>query len=239
MTKLIKYSHKGAKNGEITLPKEWQTKLSNMLLAQAIFVYEDRQHPGLSKSKSRGFINKTTKKIYKQKGTGNARHGAKSAPIFVGGGTAHGPKGLKRVLYLSKTLRSRAREAAIAYKINAEKVFLVDGIENFKKTSEVQTFANSFAKDRGLDLKRTRMLFALSDKNANHYKAIKNLDNVEVTAYNHLNAYNIYKSGVLLVDSEALDGVKETTKKEVVKKVTVKKEVKKVSTKKAVKKEAK
>jgi len=79
-----------------SLPKGFDLKKAEKLLVQIVRVFEDRTHFGLNKVKTRSEVNKTRKKLYKQKGTGGARHGAKSAHIFVGGGVAHGPKGEKR-----------------------------------------------------------------------------------------------------------------------------------------------
>src|SRR3989344_5966768 len=98
MLKVNLYDSAGKKKEGLSLPKEFEVKPNFRLLAQAYHVYEDRTHLGLAKAKTRGEVRISTKKIYKQKGTGGARHGAKSAPIFVGGGVAHGPKGIKRKL---------------------------------------------------------------------------------------------------------------------------------------------
>ena len=77
----------------ITLPKEiFDAKINNPLMAQAVRVYLANQRRGTLKTKSRGEVAISTRKIYRQKGTGRARHGAASAPIFVGGGIAFGPK---------------------------------------------------------------------------------------------------------------------------------------------------
>jgi len=103
MTKVNLYKLSGATE-KTEFPKKYQGNIEPSLLAQAVRVYEDRMHPGLSKVKTRSEVAKSTRKIYKQTGTGGARHGAKSAPIFVGGGVAHGPKGVKRLLSLSKKL---------------------------------------------------------------------------------------------------------------------------------------
>ena len=73
-------------------------KANSTLLAQAIRVYGSNSHQKTSKVKTRGEVDGSTRKIYRQKGTGNARHGAKYAPIFVGGGIAHGPTGILKLL---------------------------------------------------------------------------------------------------------------------------------------------
>lgn len=76
-------------------PRLFNRPASESLIAQVLHVYRDHTHQQTSKVKTRGEVNRTTKKVYKQKGTGNARHGARSAPIYVGGGVAHGPTGIR------------------------------------------------------------------------------------------------------------------------------------------------
>ena len=68
----------------MNLPKEFDQKLNMPLLAQAVHVYEERSHVGLRNTKTRSEVNRTTKKIYKQKGTGGARHGSRRANLYVG-----------------------------------------------------------------------------------------------------------------------------------------------------------
>jgi len=98
----IQNYNKGAKAGGVILPKEFGIKVNPLLLAQAIYVYEDRAHVGLRKTKTRSEVERTTKKVYRQKGTGGARHGSRRAPIFVGGGVALGPRPLKREVLLNQ-----------------------------------------------------------------------------------------------------------------------------------------
>jgi large subunit ribosomal protein L4 len=109
MLKVDLYSFEGKKKENATLPKEYDVKPNLILLSQAIHVFESREHLGLARTKTRSEVAISTKKIYRQKGTGGARHGAKSAPIFVGGGTAHGPKGVKRILRLSESQKLSSR----------------------------------------------------------------------------------------------------------------------------------
>ena len=92
------FSVKGVKTGEESLPKEFSQKVNLALLAQAVHVFEERGHVGLRKTKTRSEINRTTKKIYKQKGTGGARHGSRRANLYVGGGVALGPRPIRRIL---------------------------------------------------------------------------------------------------------------------------------------------
>src|SRR3972149_8149295 len=134
--KVSVYSAKGVKTGQMTLPKEFGEKPNMALLAQAIRVYEDGGHTGLSKTKTRAEVNRTTKKLYKQKGTGGARHGSRRAPIFVGGGVAHGPRPIKRVLTLPLKLRKLARAIAYTVKAKENEMVVVKDLGKLEKTKE-------------------------------------------------------------------------------------------------------
>lgn len=133
MIKLNVYSQNGTKKTSINMPKDLIEKENRTLLAQAIRVYESGKHPGLSKVKTRGEVRASKRKIYRQKGTGQARHGAKSAPIFVGGGKAHGPKGVKRVLSLPRKMRQKALKIALSMKAGEKRLVVIDGVGSLKK----------------------------------------------------------------------------------------------------------
>src|SRR3989344_3368471 len=121
------YTLKGLTKTDVSLPKEYVKTNAVSLLAQAVRVFEDRTHFGLSRVKTRSEVNISKKKIYKQKGTGGARHGAKSAHIFVGGGVVHGPTGMKRDLVLPLNMKKKALRIALSNKFASGKAVLVEG----------------------------------------------------------------------------------------------------------------
>jgi large subunit ribosomal protein L4 len=147
MLKVNVYSIKGTKLSDYTLPKNFQLDVNLDLLAQAKRVYEDGAHPGLRKAKTRSEVIRTKKKVYKQKGTGGARHGSKNAPIFVGGGVAHGPRPLRRVLELPKKMKEVALNMAVALKAKNGEVVLVDGVKKIGKTNEAASFLSKVSKE--------------------------------------------------------------------------------------------
>ena len=153
MLKAKTYSLKGSKLEDTTLPKEFGQIENLPLLAQAVRVYEERSHIGFAKTKTRTEVNRTTKKIYKQKGTGGARHGARSAPIYVGGGTAHGPKPIRRVLTLPKKMTKLALYQALSAKLFQKQVFVISGIEKLAKTKEARDFIKKVAKAEAIKSK--------------------------------------------------------------------------------------
>lgn len=194
MLKINTYSSKGSKLADFSLPKEFGVSANLNLLAQSVRVYEEGSHIGLRKTKTRAEVNRTTKKVYKQKGTGNARHGSKRAPIYVGGGIAHGPRPLRRILMLPSKMRGRAKMMAISFKVQRKEVVLVEGIEKLKKTSEVFDLVSKFSKALG----GKRFTFALAQQN----RAFRNLKNVEIFLFKNINVFQILKSGILVIDKE-------------------------------------
>lgn len=172
-----------------------KNKTSESALRQALYIYEDRQHPGLAKVKSRGEVSLTTKKMYRQKHTGNARHGAQSAPIFVGGGVTHGPRGVKRVKALTDAMKQTAREAAILVKTASNSVYGVD-TANISKTRDAAK-ALSFAGNK-------KTLVALSPDNWEKARMFRNIDLVTVVPFQSLSAYEIIQNSVLVIDSSLL-----------------------------------
>ncbi len=204
MSKLQVYSAKGIKKPVVSLPKNMQANINMPLLSQALRVYEDRQHPGLSKVKTRSEVSLSTRKVWRQKGTGRARHGARSAPIFVGGGIAHGPKGVKRKLSLPKKMRQKALAVALTHKASEGKVILVDNFSDLKKTKEaVQLLTSIREKEKEIG-KNSRFTVCLSPENIQAKLAFRNIKEVEIILFDQLNAHNVYFSAVLLIDSQAI-----------------------------------
>lgn len=219
MLKVNSYSNKGIKlAGTVTLPTLWEAKMNRALLAQAIRVYGDRAHIGEAYTKGRGEINRTTKKWYKQKGTGGARHGARSAPIFVGGGVAHGPKGVSRTLTLPTTMKRKATAIAMTQAVKEERVMA--GELNFKKTNEAQKFI-----DKVITRKNPKVTFVMSAENADTKRYLRNIENVRVLNFLDLNVFDIFFGGSIVLDGSIFKAVKKAVAKEapVAKKVAVKK----------------
>lgn len=226
MTKIDLYTTKGVKKEALTLPASFDAEINMRLIAQAMRVYEDGSHVGLAKTKTRAEVNRTTKKLYKQKGTGGARHGSRKAPIFVGGGIAHGPRPLRRILNLSTIVKRKALASALSAKAKDGKLVAISGIGAIKKTNEMK----DFIKKVGEELKAKRFTFVLSEKNKEARLKTRNLGNSETFPFTDINAYNIFLGGVVVFDEEILSGSKKVTPKKEVKKVE-KAETKKVSKK--------
>lgn len=236
MLKVDLYNFDGKKKEVISLPLEYDVKPNDNALSHAIRVYEDRSHVGLAKAKTRSEVAISTKKIYKQKGTGGARHGAKSAPIFVGGGAAHGPTGIKRVLHVLKLQGRKALLYSLKYKLNESKVIFVDNIEKIKKTKDASNLVLAIRKEgKWLD---KNILVAVSSKNSDTRKFFRNIKGISVDFYKHLNAYKVFLANGIIVDKGIFE---DRTKEESMENIDGKKPVKSkgVKTVKTVKKVAK
>jgi large subunit ribosomal protein L4 len=212
------YTNKGQVKEDFTLPKEMEVKGGSKLLKQAIRVLEDNTHFGLNKVKTRSEVNITKKKIYKQKGTGGARHGAKSAHIFVGGGVVHGPTGLKRVLSLSQKMRNKAKLVALNLAIKQGKLVLVETLEKLNKTKDVNTLVLNVRKE---SKKNGKALLVLANENKETRRYARNIKDLIVIDYNTLNVLNIVTSSLIIIDSNVFETKKETkgVKKEKITKI--------------------
>lgn len=161
-------------------PRIFNYPVNEALLNQVIHVYRDNTHQNTSRVKNRGEINRTHHKVYKQKGTGNARHGARSAPIYVGGGVAHGPSGVKPAL---KKLNQKMKAAGLAIVLSLyntdKKVSLITN----PKVSKAST------KDvKGLFVNpKTLLVYQGEDKL--FLQSVKNLKNLSLEEANKLNPY--------------------------------------------------
>jgi large subunit ribosomal protein L4 len=207
MNKLNVFSIEGKQSGQAALPKELVAEHNPALLDQAIHIYQDRKHPGLSYAKTRAEVNITKKKIYRQKGTGGARHGAASAPIFVGGGVTHGPKGVKRELVLPQAMRRKAMKVALTAKVEAGEVVVASGIATIAKTAQAQKLVKAISAK-----KNQKFTFVLSEYSEEVVRALRNLANVEVLVFSNLNAYSIAFGGIIILDEKLVEAKKTTRK---------------------------
>ncbi len=170
-------------------------EVSPSLLAQAIYVYQENSHAGVSKVKTRGEINLTKHKVYKQKGTGNARHGAKSAPIFVGGGVVFGPRGLKLTpKSLNKKMKIKALLGALSLYNKEERLSVLD-------TSAIK---DSSTKSALKVLGKDKLGLVHFHEDPKTLEAIGNLSNITLLSANRLNVYKVVQSPKLVLTASAI-----------------------------------
>lgn len=195
------YGLDGAKKGTIALPESvFGGKINNELMAQAIRVYQVNQRQGTASTKTRGEVQGSTRKIYRQKGTGRARHGGITAPIFVGGGIAFGPRPRTFELKLSKQMRRKALISALALRLSEDKVKIVDASSASGKTAEIYKM---FQKMSVLNSKGNgKVLFIPQIDQAK--RAAKNIEGVEVFKATAINTYAVLNSGNIVIEKQAI-----------------------------------
>ena len=173
------------------------------LLAQALRIYQANFHQKTSKVLTRGEVAGSTRKIYRQKGTGNARHGAKYAPIFVGGGIAHGPKGIRPAnLVLPKKMRRRALSVALLNKLKDSELSLMKGVKEAPtKTSQAAHFLSVVGHP-----KRDVLLVTLAPA-PSLFGAVRNLQGVTMKRASLVNAYDLLAHDQVIMTLPALTSI--------------------------------
>lgn len=192
------YSLAGIKLRSLSLPKEiFGAKVNKPLLAQAIRVYLNMQKAHRSNTKSRSEVKGSTRKIWSQKGTGRARHGARTAPIFVGGGVALGPKFRKKVLTLPKKMKKAALISALSQRVTDREVLGIGGVE--KATGKSKEVAQLVKK-----LNKTSVLIAADGKVDQIQRATRNIAYVTVLPVNLLNSFEVMRYQTLMLTKGAI-----------------------------------
>lgn len=197
------YDIEGKERKTIELPKDVFAVTENKsLLAQAIRVYLVNQRQGNVKVKTRGEVIGSTRKIYRQKGTGKARHGAIKAPIFVGGGVAHGPKQKEYNLKFNKKEKKLALYGALSSKLKEKKIYGLDE-KALNMEPKTKIIAN-FLKTLKLAGKNNLIILKKMETN-NLILAMRNISNASFVDVNSLNPYLILKSSSLIFVENALE----------------------------------
>lgn len=200
-------------------------KVNKPLIAQAVRVYLSNQRQGTSKVKTRAEVDRTKKKWFKQKGTGNARHGARSANIFVGGGISHGPTGGQNwTLTLSKNMKKSAMMSALSSQ--QENMLVTTVLSDIQpKTKDAVAFLQKLAPGS----KKT--LVVLHESMENIHRSMKNIPTVLIRSAKQLSVYETMLADKIIFTKDAVKQLEERlagtdTKTEIVESKPVKKEVK-------------
>jgi len=190
-------------------------KAADQLLAQAIRVYQANLRQGTSYTKTRSEVKRTNKKWYKQKGTGNARHGARTPNIFVGGGVSHGPRAIENwSLKLNRKSKLIALQQALT--LQKKNLFVSKDIATLKgKTKGADKLISKFSE------KTDKVLVILHKMNEPVLRALTNLSNVSVTTAERLNVLQMAQADKILIDFSALKTLEDRFNK--VKKKSIKK----------------
>jgi large subunit ribosomal protein L4 len=160
-----------------------------------------KRRAGTHKSKGRSEINRTTKKLYKQKGTGNARHGAASAPQFRGGGKAFGPVVRSHAHDLPKKVRALALRHALSSKAKTQSLIIVDDVR--LDAPKTKALVERFGK-LGL---ANALVIGGAEVEPNFKLAARNIPNVDVLPVQGINVYDILRREKLVLTKAAVDAL--------------------------------
>jgi len=187
--KIDKLNIDGKKNSIEVLDKIFAAKINKQLVSNVLYKTNANYKGRKAKTKQQNEIKGSTSKIYAQKGTGNARHASRKAPIFVGGGVAHGPKGQSqyKVRKLNKS-EKKLSIASIITKKNKESNLIIfeDFIKKIIKTKEMNKILIKF--------NATNSILIVDKKSMdNIFKSAKNIPNIKITDSNHFSAFDLAK----------------------------------------------
>lgn len=201
MAKINFYSTSGTKLTPVTVPdKIFKAKINQALMAQAVKVYLGNQRQASAQAKDRGEIKVTHAKVWRQKGTGRARHGSRNAPIFVGGAKAHGPTGTQNYWRkLSKKQKKASLYSAISDKYKNNQVIGLTGLEKIApKTKNFDQIINK------LKLNKKNLLLLIDKPQLKIKQGTANLPYLSLDLAANLNTYNILKARTIIFTKESL-----------------------------------
>jgi large subunit ribosomal protein L4 len=187
--KIEKLNLDGKKSSIEVLDKIFSAKINNRLVNSVLYKTNANYKGRHAKTKQQNEVSGPTSKIYAQKGTGNARHASRKAPIFVGGGVAHGPKG--ELAYKKRKLNKSEKKNSIASlmseKIKNKNLIVFSDFSNqIKKTKEMNLIVKKF------EITNSLIILDKSSKDKIE-KSVRNIPNIKVTDVNHFSAFDVIK----------------------------------------------
>jgi large subunit ribosomal protein L4 len=194
------YSTAGEKAGEVELaPDVFGIEPSQALMHQAVVTTLANMRQGTADTKTRGEVKHTTRKLWRQKGTGRARQGMRSAPHFKGGGVAFGPHPRDYSLSFPKKMRRKALLSALTVKAQAGGIMVVDALAfDAPKTKQAAALLSV------LGLTEKKVLLVLDMPHEHVVLSFRNLPNVYITTADLLGTYDVLNADVLLFSRDGL-----------------------------------
>ena len=173
--------------------------------ANKVAVYEDvrrimaAKRQGKASTKGRSEVIGSTKKLYRQKGTGNARRGSLKSPLLRKGGTVFGPKPRKYTIKLNKKVVQLARKSALSMKMASENILIItDFIYETPSTKALMALLSAF------ELSGKKVTILTAQQNINVFKSARNIPRVQVVVASSLNTYEILNSDIILIQESAV-----------------------------------
>jgi large subunit ribosomal protein L4 len=209
VAKLAVFDRSGKEVGHYEIdPTELAPRINKQLLHDAVVMYQSNVRAGTAKSKSRAEVAGSTKKMYRQKGTGNARAGSRRSGIRRGGGHIFAKRPRDWTFRLPRKALQAATRMALAAKIRDNEVTLIDELSmTAPKTKDMAAIL------KALKLHGASLLVATAKHDVNVFKSARNIDQVTVSPVSDLNALNVLEPRRVLMTKAALDAVRKSGKK--------------------------
>lgn len=190
----------GENVGEVELlPEIFEAPVNSSLMHQALVRQLSNARLGTHKAKTRSENNRSKSKWYRQKGTGRARHGSRNAPIFVGGGIAHGPLPRDYTKKMPKKMRRAALRSALSVKAAEEKLLVLDELSmEAPKTKQMVNVLKNIA------VNESKALILLSAENSNVELSARNLQTTKTLRAEYLNIRDILSADFLVMPVDTL-----------------------------------
>ncbi len=204
MASLTVYNRAGKAVGKYEIdPAELAPRISKQLLHEAVIMYQSNLRLGTAKTKSRAEVAGSTKKMYRQKGTGNARAGSRRSGIRRGGGHIFAKRPRDWTYRLPRKAVQLATRMALASRIRDDQITLIDELHfDAPKTKDMTAIL------KALKLTGSSLLVATAEHDLNVYKSARNIDRVTVSPVSGLNALNVLQPRRVLMTKAALDALR-------------------------------
>lgn len=200
------YQQDGTVKGEVELPQSiFDAEVNQPVLHQVIKLLLANQRQGTSKTKTRSEVSGGGRKPWRQKGTGRARAGSNTSPIWVRGGKAHGPQPRDYYTNIPKKIRKLALTSALSSRARSENILVIDNLTYDKpQTKAVASLL------KALSVSGKRNLLVVDNDGKNIYLSARNIRDVQIRPVNEINAYDILASeNIIFADENLIGKVKE------------------------------
>jgi large subunit ribosomal protein L4 len=206
MPKLNVLDRKGKKVGTYNVePADFAPSVCKQLLHDVVVMYQSNRRQGSHKTKSRGEVSGSNKKLYRQKGTGNARAGHRRSGVRRGGGHIFARQPRDYSYRLPRKALRLATSMALASKVEDDQLIIIDNLHfDEPRTKDMATILQNIGCDSG------SLMIATAEYDQNVYKSARNLDRVSVLPAGELNALSILSSRLMLITKPALDALKQS-----------------------------
>lgn len=204
------YNQTGKSAGKLSLSKEiFGVPWNADLVHEVVRLMNSNSRHAIANAKTRGEVRGGGKKPWKQKGTGRARHGSSRSPIWVGGGTTHGPRSDKNFdRKINKKMRTKALITILSKKFKDGEILFVDSLAlSAAKTKDAKSILASLSTIKGYEMlaakKKNSAVIALDKKSDALVKSFRNIGNVSLEEFRNVNPVSILNHALLVVSNPA------------------------------------